>query len=163
MPAHVVLQSWKQIAEYVGRTERTLQRWEQDFDFPVHRPSGKSRSAVMALAQEIQEWTRGKPSLVQIQRAARLNRAKLVQHPGGDHNSGTHRIQSSSIDLSTRPTPDFVSGKKLPDRVQVSGLLLEKQLLLEKNRKLRQDVLNLLKEQQRLCAMLERGGARRFC
>ena len=157
MPAHVVLQSWKQISEYVGRTERTLQRWEQEFGFPVHRPSGKPRSSVMVLAQEIQEWTRGKPSLVQIQRAARLNRAKLVQHPGGNHNSGTHRIQSSSIDLSIRPTPDFVGGKKLP------GLLLEKQLLLEKNRKLRQDVLNLLKEQQRLCAMLEQGGARRFC
>lgn len=161
MPAHVVLQSWKQISEYVGRTERTLQRWEQKFGFPVHRPSGKPRSSVMALAGEIQEWARGKPSLVQIQESARLKWAKIVQHPGGDHNSGTHRIQSSSVDLSTRPTPDFVSSKKLPhvtfERVQVAGLLLEKQM------KLRDDVLNLLKEQQRLCTVLERGGGRRFC
>ncbi|MBV8051926.1 MAG: helix-turn-helix domain-containing protein [Acidobacteriaceae bacterium] len=73
-----VLQSWKQIAEYVGRTERTVQRWEQAFGFPVRRPSGKQRNSVMALTQEIEEWTRGKPSLIQLRESARLNRAELV-------------------------------------------------------------------------------------
>ena len=76
MPSKFVLQSWKQISEYVGRTERTLQRWERDFGFPVHRPSGKLRSSVTALPQEIQEWTRGKLSLKQIRFTARLNQGK---------------------------------------------------------------------------------------
>jgi len=49
MPADCVLQTWKEISEYVGRTQRTVQRWEQQFGFPVHRPAGKPRSSVMAL------------------------------------------------------------------------------------------------------------------
>lgn len=81
MSIPVVLQSWKQIAKYVGRTERTVQRWELEFGFPVHRPSGKSRSSVMALAQEIEEWTRDKPSLVQIRKTARLNWPKPMRLP----------------------------------------------------------------------------------
>ena len=66
MGAKVVLQSWKEISAYVGRTERTLQRWEQQFGFPIHRPSSKLRSSVMALSEEIQDWTRAKPSLLSI-------------------------------------------------------------------------------------------------
>jgi hypothetical protein len=78
MAVHGVLQSWKQIARYVGRTERTVQRWEQAFGLPVHRPSGKCRSSVMALTQEIEEWTRGKPSLVQLRKMLRVDRAALA-------------------------------------------------------------------------------------
>lgn len=63
MPTSVVLQSWKEISAYVGRTDRTLQRWERKFGFPVHRPSGKSRSAVVAVVSEIEEWMRATPSL----------------------------------------------------------------------------------------------------
>ena len=81
MQVVAVLQSWKQIAKYVGRTERTVQRWEQQFGFPVHRPSGKSRSSVMALVQEIEEWTRDKPSLVEIRSSARLNREMFMASP----------------------------------------------------------------------------------
>ncbi len=90
MPDKFVLQSWKQISEYVGRTERTLQRWERDFGFPVHRPSGKLRSSVIALPQEIQEWTRGKLSLIQIRGTARLNQTKLSSNVAPGHRSVRH-------------------------------------------------------------------------
>jgi hypothetical protein len=76
MATAIVLQTWKEISAYVGRTERTLQRWEVQFGFPVHRPSGKSRSSVMALSQDIEEWTRTKPSLVSIRESSRLSPAK---------------------------------------------------------------------------------------
>lgn len=95
MARQVVLQSWKEISKYVGRTERTLQRWEREFGFPVHRPSGKSRSAVMALTQEIREWTRGRPSLLQIRRTTKLNRTKLMAPMIGEHNFGSPQIPSS--------------------------------------------------------------------
>src|SRR5581483_4478263 len=32
------LHSWKEVAQYVGRSPRTIQRWERDLGFPVHRP-----------------------------------------------------------------------------------------------------------------------------
>lgn len=50
------LNSWKEVAQYVGRSERTIQRWEKELGFPVHRPAGKLRSAVIAVTAEIDEW-----------------------------------------------------------------------------------------------------------
>ncbi len=51
-----VLHSWKDIANYTGRGVRTLQRYEAKLGFPIHRPAGKSRSAVLAFPKEIDEW-----------------------------------------------------------------------------------------------------------
>jgi hypothetical protein len=53
-----VLNSWKEIAIYVNRGVRTLQRWERELGFPVRRPRGKSRSAVIAFTDEIDNWLR---------------------------------------------------------------------------------------------------------
>jgi hypothetical protein len=50
------LNSWKEIATYMGRGVRTVQRWEQELGLPVRRPRGKSRSAVIALAADLDEW-----------------------------------------------------------------------------------------------------------
>lgn len=50
------LSSWKQIAQYFGRGVRTVQRWEAALGLPVRRPHGKSRSTVMAIAGELDEW-----------------------------------------------------------------------------------------------------------
>ena len=102
MAVQAVLQSWKEISRYVGRTERTLQRWEQEFGFPVHRPSGKSRSAVMALTREINEWARGKPSLALIRQTARIKRARLVADPA---NQSASRTPASKTSLSNRGAP----------------------------------------------------------
>jgi CheY-like chemotaxis protein len=55
-PKPRILNSWKEIAQYLGRGVRTVQRWELELQLPVRRPRGKSRSAVMALASELDEW-----------------------------------------------------------------------------------------------------------
>ena len=51
-----VLNSWKEISEYLGRGVRTAQRWERDLALPVRRPRGKGRSAVVALRQDLDLW-----------------------------------------------------------------------------------------------------------
>ena len=51
-----VLNSWKEIAVYISRGVRTVQRWEHDLGLPVHRPKGRDRSAVLALTSEIDDW-----------------------------------------------------------------------------------------------------------
>jgi hypothetical protein len=38
---------------------RTAQRWEREFNLPVRRPSGRRRSAVIALTSEINAWLQG--------------------------------------------------------------------------------------------------------
>jgi CheY-like chemotaxis protein/predicted DNA-binding transcriptional regulator AlpA len=55
------LNSWKEVADYVGRSARTLQRWEKSLKLPMHRPAGRMRSAVIALRAEIDEWIRQTP------------------------------------------------------------------------------------------------------
>lgn len=52
------LDGWKAIAEYLGRTERTAQRWAGVRGLPVrHLPGGKT-STVFAFQSEIDEWLR---------------------------------------------------------------------------------------------------------
>lgn len=50
------LNSWKEIAQYLGRGVRTVQRWETELGLPVRRPRGRSRSAVIAVASELDQW-----------------------------------------------------------------------------------------------------------
>ena len=57
IPIHSgVLNSWKEIATYLGRGVRTVQRWEAELQLPIHRPRGKNRSAVLAFRTELNEW-----------------------------------------------------------------------------------------------------------
>lgn len=58
-----VLTSWKEIAQYVGKGVRTVQRWEHYFGLPVRRPNGGSHHAVLALPDELDEWMRQRASL----------------------------------------------------------------------------------------------------
>jgi hypothetical protein len=51
-----LLHSWKDISNYAGLGIRTLQRYELQFGFPVHRPAGKSRSSVLAFSDEVDAW-----------------------------------------------------------------------------------------------------------
>jgi|SRR4051812_5147334 hypothetical protein len=53
-----VLTSWKEIAAHLGRGVRTVQRWEQYCGLPVRRPGDGNRSTVLAIAEELDDWTR---------------------------------------------------------------------------------------------------------
>jgi tetratricopeptide (TPR) repeat protein/predicted DNA-binding transcriptional regulator AlpA len=53
--ASVRLDSWKEIAEYLGKVERTVKRWERERALPVHRPPG-GRGSVYAYTSELDEW-----------------------------------------------------------------------------------------------------------
>jgi len=56
-----ILSSWKEIALYVGRSVRTVQRWEREIGLPVHRPNAKSEGVVVALPSELDAWVRAMP------------------------------------------------------------------------------------------------------
>jgi excisionase family DNA binding protein len=52
-----VLTSWKEIARYLGKGVRTVQRWEQEFGLPVRRPIGAlQKSAVLLHREEVDAW-----------------------------------------------------------------------------------------------------------
>ena len=50
------LDSWKEIAAFFARAERTVKRWEVERGLPVHRVPGGARSAVFAYSDELAEW-----------------------------------------------------------------------------------------------------------
>jgi hypothetical protein len=51
-----VLNSWKEIASYLDRGVRTVQRWEQELNLPVHRIGQGKRSPVYANVSELRFW-----------------------------------------------------------------------------------------------------------
>lgn len=57
-----ILSGWKEIATYLGRGVRTVQRYEKDFALPVCRPAGKHSGAVMARRTDIDAWMRARHS-----------------------------------------------------------------------------------------------------
>lgn len=54
-----ILQSWKEISNYLGCDRRTCQRWEKRFNLPVRR-LGENISTVFAYKDEIDLWLKQK-------------------------------------------------------------------------------------------------------
>ena len=52
------LESWKQIAAYLERSERTVRRWETTEKLPVHRREHAKQDTVFAYKHEIDAWSR---------------------------------------------------------------------------------------------------------
>ncbi len=50
------LDSWKEIAGFFDRDERTVKRWEKERQLPVHRLPGGSRARVFAFTDELERW-----------------------------------------------------------------------------------------------------------
>ena len=54
------LDSWKEIATYLGRDVTTVQRWERQEGMPVHRHLHHKRGSVYALSSELDAWRQGR-------------------------------------------------------------------------------------------------------
>jgi TolB-like protein len=58
------LDSWKEIAAYLRREVRTVQRWEKSANLPVHRLQIEKQSAIYAYKSELDAWyTSRRPDL----------------------------------------------------------------------------------------------------
>jgi PAS fold len=57
MSAVTLLRSWKDIARYVGTCVKTVQRWEEAYQFPIRRIQPNKKGAVVfALRNEVDHW-----------------------------------------------------------------------------------------------------------
>lgn len=54
------LDSWGEIASYLGREIRTVQRWEETEGLPVHRHEHKKKSTVYAYTGELDAWMKNR-------------------------------------------------------------------------------------------------------
>ena len=72
----LILNSWKEIASFLDRGVRTVQRWEIELQLPVHRIGKGKRSPVYALTSELKFWLVTSGMKSEIAEPARL---KLVR------------------------------------------------------------------------------------
>jgi hypothetical protein len=101
-----VLHSWKEISSYVGRGVRTIQRYEVDLSFPIHRLSGSARSAVLAFSDEIDYWLASSPTRQDAKRGAgQLERCRAV------HDKAKLSIDQATSLLSRIETTRLLIGK----------------------------------------------------
>ena len=50
------LVGWKDIAAYLGKTDRTAKRWRSERGLPVYRVPGTAKTSVYAYAHEVDRW-----------------------------------------------------------------------------------------------------------
>src|SRR3979409_2456262 len=76
------LDSWKEIAAYLNRDVRTVQRWEKTEGLRVHRHVHEAQASVYAYTAELDAW--------------RINRASPAP-PGGVAPPSTYQRRSSPL------------------------------------------------------------------
>ncbi len=55
------LSGWKEIANYLGKGVRTVQRYEMQLQLPVRRPAGRAWGSVVATKAELDAWVKASP------------------------------------------------------------------------------------------------------
>ena len=53
---HDRLNGWKEIAVHLGKSVRTMQRWERELGFPVHRIHTARGEIIYTFRSEIGAW-----------------------------------------------------------------------------------------------------------
>ena len=89
-PKPAYLSGWKEIANYLGKGVRTVQRYERDLKLPVRRLSGLPQGSVMAACPEIDQWVSKTP------RRPELRAASDSRHLGGLKRSAHELFQRSA-------------------------------------------------------------------
>jgi len=56
-----VFSGWKDVANYLGKSVRTVQRYERELGLPIRRPAAKATTAVIATKAELDAWISASP------------------------------------------------------------------------------------------------------
>ena len=108
-----VLSSWKDIARYLGKGVRTVQRWERHLGLPVRRPIGASqKSAVVLYRGDVDEWL-----------ATRFSARRLLKD--GEEGNQSSRSARSALKEGIRTARELrIANQKLTEQIHASIRLL---------------------------------------
>jgi tetratricopeptide (TPR) repeat protein len=67
------LNSWKEVAAYLGKGERTVKRWELERGLPAYRIPGGGSGSIYAFTAELDQWLGSQPSRETVDSAARAS------------------------------------------------------------------------------------------
>ena len=105
------LTGWKEIANYLGKGVRTVQRYEAELGLPVRRPAGKSCGSVVATKAELDGWVSASPIRQAFQ---------LIRPPAELPAAVTEHIKSGIEEM--RKLRDQMNGLRLEVRESVQAL-----------------------------------------
>lgn len=109
------LDSWKEIAVYLGRQVRTVQRWEKQEELPVHRHQHDKFSTVYAYKSELDEWFASRAAL-----AASNNVADAQAIDATIRDDSTQGDATPVTNLPGKPASRFFSNKAIGIALAVS-------------------------------------------
>jgi len=118
------LDSWKEIATYLRRGERTVKRWETDRGLPIHRVPGGGRGSVYAYTAELAEWLKSSPAPEKEQEPERDQEEVFIQEAVEDAEpEGIPPVPASANAPVPLPLPlETVSAGSSPRRKWILGL-----------------------------------------
>jgi hypothetical protein len=108
VPVEQRLDSWKEIAAYLKRSVRSVQRWEAEEGMPVHRHLHDKRGTVYGFKSELDSWWR--------------ERGAILADRNGEEESGSTVAESETADARpavVEPTPS--AGSRTPQRAALVG------------------------------------------
>lgn len=80
-----VLTCWKEIADYLGKGVRTVQRWEHELGLPVRRPQPHDKNIVIALPEEIDDWIRRRCGITSSRKIAGCESSQAANGAGENY------------------------------------------------------------------------------
>jgi Tfp pilus assembly protein PilF len=113
------LDSWKEIAAFFGRDERTVKRWEKERNLPVHRVPGGVRSGVFAYTDELSHWL--KDPVAAGGESAYASDVDLVGAEGSAPRVDGHEVSPTSKPILVPAAPPVSSKFSL---ARILGLLV---------------------------------------
>jgi hypothetical protein len=101
--ATFLLNSWKEIAQYLDRGVRTVQRWERDLHLPVHRIGNGARSPVYANITELRFWMNtSEAGRQQLQKNGHVGQLALVPPRESKPIEDSRRLLLQARDLAQK-------------------------------------------------------------
>ena len=96
------INSWKEIAAFFGRDERTVKRWEKERGLPVHRIPGGSRGSVFAFEAELTTWLANRKQTDRNDAPESTHTSSLKSPSGADSTEAVSRPPSRRLQRPIR-------------------------------------------------------------
>src|SRR5882724_1917019 len=102
-PAGQRLGSWKEIAAYLDRRPRTVQRWEKTEGLPVHRHVHEALATVYAYTAELDAWQKSRGALLRAEEVKSSVVVAVPIHPRTRALDGFALRAAGSVTTSPKP------------------------------------------------------------